>query len=520
MVMHGMVDNAPKQLKNKKPDESWPHHQDKNGNWVPCASNPCKMHGGSEVMAKNPEEAFEKANSVSWGSFGMSMNQKNDNIDDNETDNSNANNHKVKEHALDGVLKALDAEYDKKHEKPMVPVMPDDHEPKTGMTSLNANDNNDGMNDKQKVAWDKLLQSVMNDNSHDEQKPVKKYVKLTKKKTIKPVETSDDNVSTNGTITGSHESKSAESSTGTTASSNASNAGIMTSNRHLMKQRAVIEQRLKDAGIDIIERPVPSQEVIDEMRNNGEYIRDNPLVFNVDSKVNTQELAHAVFKGADFGDEHYNELIQRSNEAWDSMTSDEQAAIYQYTGSAYSSMNKALYKKNYKSEKYDTKKMIADMSSGLSKTENVCQHDTVLYRKRFMKEQDGEYTRSREETAVFQALARVTGKKTAKPTFTRANYMSTANRGFNDNYHDQVRYIISIPKGTHGISVEEHSIHSIEDEFIIDKGYDYEVVGVFQTSEIRKHSNGITNWETGCSPIIALRVIPKKNKSVKLGMTA
>lgn len=490
MIMHGMVDNAPKQLKNKKPDESWPHHQDKHGDWVPCASNPCKMHGGSEVMAKNPEEAFEKANSVSWGSFGMSMNQKNDNIDDNETD---TDNHKVKEHALDGVLKA-------------------------GMTSLNANDNNDVMNDKQKAAWDKL-QSAMDDNSHDEHKPVKKHMKLAKKKTVKPVETSDDNMSKTGTITGSHESKQTESSAGTISSSNASNAGIITSNRHLMKQRAVIEQRLKDAGIDIIERPAPSQEVIDEMRNNGEYIRDNPLVFNVDSKVNTQELAHAVFKGADFGDEHYKELIQRSNEAWDSMTSDEQDAIYQYTGSAYSSMNKALYKKNHKSAQYDTKKKIADMSSGLAKTENVCQHDTVLYRRRFLNEQDGN-TRSREETAAFQALARVTGKKTAKPTFTRANYMSTANRGFNNSYHDQVRYIISIPKGTHGISVEEHSSHSSEDEFIIDKGYDYEVVGVFQTSEIRKHSNGITNWETGCSPIIALRVIPKKNKSVKPGMTA
>ena len=490
MIMHGMVDNAPKQLKNKKPDESWPHHQDKHGDWVPCASNPCKMHGGSEVMAKNPEEAFEKANSVSWGSFGMSMNQKNDNIDDNETD---TDNHKVKEHALDGVLKA-------------------------GMTSLNANDNNDVMNDKQKAAWDKL-QSAMDDNSHDEHKPVKKHVKLAKKKTVKPVETSDDNMSKTGTITGSHESKQTESSAGTISSSNASNTGIITSNRHLMKQRAVIEQRLKDAGIDIIERPAPSQEVIDEMRNNGEYIRDNPLVFNVDSKVNTQELAHAIFKGADFGDEHYKELIQRSNEAWDSMTSDEQDAIYQYTGSAYSSMNKALYKKNHKSAQYDTKKKIADMSSGLAKTENVCQHDTVLYRRRFLNEQDGN-TRSREETAAFQALARVTGKKTAKPTFTRANYMSTANRGFNNSYHDQVRYIISIPKGTHGISVEEHSSHSSEDEFIIDKGYDYEVVGVFQTSEIRKHSNGITNWETGCSPIIALRVIPKKNKSVKPGMTA
>lgn len=47
-----------------KTTSEWPHHQDKHGNWVPCASNPCKMHGGTEIMAKNPEEAFEKANSA------------------------------------------------------------------------------------------------------------------------------------------------------------------------------------------------------------------------------------------------------------------------------------------------------------------------------------------------------------------------------------------------------------------------------------------------------------------------
>lgn len=46
--------------KNKHDGELWPYHQDPNGNMVPCASNPCKLHGGTEVYAINTEDATRK----------------------------------------------------------------------------------------------------------------------------------------------------------------------------------------------------------------------------------------------------------------------------------------------------------------------------------------------------------------------------------------------------------------------------------------------------------------------------
>lgn len=37
----------------------WPYHQDVHGNVVPCASNPCRLHGpGEDVMASSPDEAY------------------------------------------------------------------------------------------------------------------------------------------------------------------------------------------------------------------------------------------------------------------------------------------------------------------------------------------------------------------------------------------------------------------------------------------------------------------------------
>lgn len=33
------------------------YHRDKNGKMVPCASTPCRMHGGADVVAENPTDA-------------------------------------------------------------------------------------------------------------------------------------------------------------------------------------------------------------------------------------------------------------------------------------------------------------------------------------------------------------------------------------------------------------------------------------------------------------------------------
>ena len=35
----------------------WPYHESRNGDMVACASNPCRIHGGSDIMADSPEES-------------------------------------------------------------------------------------------------------------------------------------------------------------------------------------------------------------------------------------------------------------------------------------------------------------------------------------------------------------------------------------------------------------------------------------------------------------------------------
>ena len=37
--------------------ENWPYHENRNGDMVACASNPCRIHGGSDIIATSPEEA-------------------------------------------------------------------------------------------------------------------------------------------------------------------------------------------------------------------------------------------------------------------------------------------------------------------------------------------------------------------------------------------------------------------------------------------------------------------------------
>lgn len=39
--------------------ENWPYHEDRHGNMVPCASNPCKLHGGSDIIATSAADAEE-----------------------------------------------------------------------------------------------------------------------------------------------------------------------------------------------------------------------------------------------------------------------------------------------------------------------------------------------------------------------------------------------------------------------------------------------------------------------------
>ena len=79
---------------NNHDGENWPYHPyegskpELQGSYVPCATNPCSMHGSSDVMATSSEDAYTKAHQND--SFGMSASStttnNNDNSDNNKLD--------------------------------------------------------------------------------------------------------------------------------------------------------------------------------------------------------------------------------------------------------------------------------------------------------------------------------------------------------------------------------------------------------------------------------------------------
>ena len=325
-----------------KTTSEWPHHQDKHGNWVPCASNPCKMHGGTEIMAKNPEEAFEKANSA--------------------------------------------------------------------------------------------------------------FTEFIKK--------------------------------------------------------------LNNAGIKLADRTQNDEDIIKELRDNNEYIDDNPRCFHVN--------------GDD--DDIMEALNERSEAIWHAMSYDEMIALNDYCDRGYQQVNGTLIKGRDVLEDDDgqilTSEQVHDeinnISSALSRTGDVITHETIVYRRQG---NAWKYGIGDETMAIMNSLISNDGV----PVVRRPNYVSTSMQAsldtadFNSSAHHETQYVISVPAGVRALSVANHSEFS-ENELIIDKGYKFEVIGVFQTSQLghqdaviginedgKKQHDGILNWKRDGNPIIALRVIPYFN---------
>lgn len=57
----------------KKNKGEWPYHEDRHGNWIPCSSNPCKLHSGGDIMATSPEDAFAKADRMAHPQGGAGL---------------------------------------------------------------------------------------------------------------------------------------------------------------------------------------------------------------------------------------------------------------------------------------------------------------------------------------------------------------------------------------------------------------------------------------------------------------
>ena len=96
---------------NSHKGENWPYHEDKNGNMVPCASNPCKLHGGTDIMATSPEDATAKKydSENAWGFKAKKT------TESTQVDNTNADDRNTitKPEYESDVVKASQAAFDK-----------------------------------------------------------------------------------------------------------------------------------------------------------------------------------------------------------------------------------------------------------------------------------------------------------------------------------------------------------------------------------------------------------------------
>lgn len=139
-------------------------------------------------------------------------------------------------------------------------------------------------------------------------------------------------------------------------------------------------------------------------------------------------------------------------------------------------------------------------------------HDMVVYRTRFMSGSSG---RSREEMACYEALQDGDGM------MMKTNFNSTSidhdNAGINNALfalpvEGRTQYVIKVPKGTKGAYLEPYSYHEDEHEFLIDKGYSYKVVGIYERGTLDDEDSG--DWDY--APIIALEIVPRQHTSEDL----
>ena len=98
--MRTTANNNANTTSNNHTGENWPYHPyegskpELQGSYVPCATNPCTLHGGSEIYATSSEDAYAKAHqNDTWGFTAQSHAQSNkvktiDNVNDKASSNT------------------------------------------------------------------------------------------------------------------------------------------------------------------------------------------------------------------------------------------------------------------------------------------------------------------------------------------------------------------------------------------------------------------------------------------------
>ena len=527
---------------------AWPYHlytgsdPRKQGSYVKCKNNPCLIHGGTDIIAISPEDAYEKANENNTWGFNAEL------------------NHSIK--------------------KPLMTPVFSDAEPHQSHIGKPSHVNQLADNDAN-ISTDPVL-VTLSDEEHENN-----HASNTTDTIMNPMlgltpsvmESKLDDVSTDANNTDAHDASN-EQSEDETNEYNAMIAAEHENDAHYESISAVkTNDEVADDGIvskdenndEVVPKDIQAGEavhsadwlavhqyenederkLIDErdayLKQHGLYVYDSPLFHRVDSKTTPYQLAAQVFPDAVKAQDIGGELWERSNDVYDGLNASMKAAFKTYTNTKFKDINRAMRGVDMINDK-NTLSKIKLMKRAMTKTEGILQKDTVFYRRRFIPENDNDsyYERGKEELSFYRAVAAAmndyqnnkdahvnnnagmneagshdssssssayahkTGSSDA-PIVSRPNFLSTSAGGlyYDSGWHGYCSFIIKAPAGTRGMYMVD-SRHGTEREFLIDGGYDYKVVGIYETGNMIKRASDDSFYFPN-KPVIALEIVPRES---------
>lgn len=500
-------------MTNQNCNENWPYHlyegskPELKGSYVPCDTNPCHVHGGSEIYAASPEEAYAKAHANdNWGFTDVVGTSAAAVSSVNEVVDCNANMSTVNQDTASGQVD--DGSIDLKQSNSNEKSSQHDNALATAIKNMQKAKTKNGIESNAKKAAD-IIASKYGYGSADEAN-----AKLMVGDAVESAYEQEMNSLFNKMVD----------------AKNAINEAAMAKKKAMVQARAEKKAAASDKAHKRFDSIPTSNEaherftslhVAMEAYKQGLYVADSPLVHyhqNDSDEMDVTKLAHEIFPGAVCAHEVQQDLHDRTNSVLAEISDDEEMTIRKFTGMSSSSVNQTLRHgfSKYDSEEYkrQTNELIANMDSVMQRPETakVIDKDMVVFRRRFLNESEDD--RGGEEKKFYKAVSK-SMENGSEPIVKRLDFMSTTWKVPKHFSCAETGFIIKIPKGTRAIDVSGISNHPYENELLIDKGYRFKVVGIYENSKLSEIISDGKKIETVWSdqhPIIALELIPPRKK--------
>lgn len=243
----------------------------------------------------------------------------------------------------------------------------------------------------------------------------------------------------------------------------------------------------------------------DALEQNGLWIYDNP-VYKGTTRLSVGELAHEIIRNGDYGndlhdssDAYYENMIDESSySTWSRITHADRFSVIDYTEVGYYNANKLL---NADRELDDRSAMLVNGVDKAMRVSKPLPHDTVFYR--YAGDDDLSMSiRNAEEAMYYHSVGSDAG------VVPRKSFISTTMKpgSFLKDYgnHATTEFIMIARKGVRGFSMSNRSNYD-EHEFLINRGYDTRVLGIYETGGVDSHGSWLNHH-----PVLIIEILPSK----------